>query len=125
MKIYKPLLLGVCVVSLGGLAMPVTASAEVGIYLNIGPPPLRHEVVPSPRHGYVWSPGYWNARHNRHTWQAGHWERERAGYRFSQPGWTQRDNRWQLERGHWDRNDRDGDGVPNHVDRAPGNTDRH
>jgi hypothetical protein len=99
----------------------MTASAETAIYFNVAPPPARHEAIPAPRRGYLWSPGYWNAKGKRHMWQAGHWERERAGYRFSQPAWTQRDGRWQLERGRWAKGDRDGDGVPNAVDRAPDN----
>ena len=49
------------------------------------------------------------------------WERDRTGYNYAQPGWTQHDNQWQLQRGHWNKGDRDGDGVPNPVDRAPDN----
>jgi WXXGXW repeat (2 copies) len=124
MKFRKSLLVGLCLASLGGIAVPMTASAEVGIYLNMAPPPARYEVVPAPRRGYVWAPGYWNASRNRHVWKAGHWERERRGYHYTEPAWTQRDNRWQLERGRWQRGDRDGDGVPNYADRAPDNPRR-
>ena len=121
MKFRKSLLVALCVASLGGISAPMTASAEVGIYFSVAPPPVRYEAIPAPRHGYVWAPGYWNAKHNRHVWQAGHWERERAGYYYNQPSWTQRDNRWQLQQGRWNKGDRDGDGVPNAVDRAPTN----
>jgi WXXGXW repeat (2 copies) len=104
MRFRKTLLVGLCVASLGGLSVPIVASAEVGVFFNIAPPENRIEVVPAPRHGYLWSPGYWNAKgNNHHAWQAGHWERERAGSHFVQPGWTQHDNRWQLNRGHWDK----------------------
>ena len=89
MKFRKTLLVALCAASLGGLAAPMTASAEVRIYLNTAPPPLRYEAVPAPRAGYLWAPGYWNARNNRHYWQAGHWERERRGYHYNQPTWTQ------------------------------------
>jgi hypothetical protein len=124
MKFRKTLLVALCAASIGGLAAPMTANADVGIYLNIAPPPVRYEAVPAPRAGYVWAPGYWNARNNRHYWQAGHWERNRKGYHYNQSTWTQHDNRWQLERGHWNKGDRDGDGVPNSVDRAPDNSTR-
>ncbi|NDP41378.1 MAG: BcpO-related WXXGXW repeat protein [Aromatoleum sp.] len=124
MRFRKSLLVGLCAASLGGISVPTTASAEVGVYFNIAPPPVRYEAIPAPRRGYVWSSGYWNAKGKRHVWQAGHWERERAGFRLAQPAWTQRDNRWQLERGHWNKWDRDGDGVPNAVDRAPDNPAR-
>jgi hypothetical protein len=124
MKFRKSLLAALCVASLGLVSVPMTASAASGIYLNFEPPPARVEAVPAPRRGYLWAPGYWNAKGNRHVWQAGHWERERTGYYFTQPTWTQRDNRWQLERGRWNRGDRDRDGVPNTVDRAPNDPTR-
>jgi hypothetical protein len=125
MKLRKTLLLAICVGSLAAITAPLTASAEVGIFLNVAPPPARYEAVPAPRNGYVWSSGYWNARGDRHVWQPGHWERQRRGYYLAQPTWTQRDNRWQLERGRWNRGDRDGDGVPNAMDRAPNNPNRN
>jgi hypothetical protein len=124
MKIRKNLLALTCAAAIGAMYMPLTANAEVGIFLNIAPPPSRHEVVPAPRQGYVWSSGYWNAKGEKHVWQAGHWEREKHGYHFTQPNWTQHDNRWELERGHWKKGDRDGDGVPNSLDRAPDNPNR-
>jgi hypothetical protein len=110
--------------SLGGISVHMTASADVGVYFNAAPPPVRYEAVPAPRRGYEWSPGYWNAKGKHHVWQGGHWERNRAGYYFTQPGWTERDNRWQLQRGGWVKGDRDHDGVPNSVDRAPDNPRR-
>lgn len=121
MKLRKTLLAAICVGTLAGIAAPLTANAKAGVYFNVAPPEPRYEVVPVPRRGYVWSHGYWNARGNRHVWQAGHWERERHGYYRSQSTWTQHDNRWQLERGRWNRGDRDHDGVPNNQDRAPNN----
>ena len=120
MTFRKWLLAALCVGSLGSISV-TTASADVGIYFNMAPPPVRYEVVPAPRHGYTWSPGYWNARGQRHVWQAGHWEKDRRGYHFAQPTWTQHNNRWQLERGRWNKGDSDHDGVPNAVDRAPDN----
>ena len=124
MRLRKSLVAVLCAASFGAISVPITASAEVGIYFNVAPPPVRYEAVPAPRRGYVWSEGYWNARGQRHVWQAGHWERQRTGYHFNQPTWTQRDDRWQLERGRWNRGDRDGDGVPNSRDRAPDNPNR-
>lgn len=115
-----------------------TAFAAVDVYINVPPPELRHEVVPSARAGYVWAPGYWNWRNNRHVWTKGHWERERRGFYYHPNRWTERDGRWLNERSRWDRNrpmgdrdrdgvpnardrDRDGDGIPNRIDRAPNN----
>ncbi len=120
------------------------ASAE--IYVNIAPPAARYEVVPAPRVGYVWVPGYWDWRGNKHIWARGHWERERHGFYYHPHRWVERDGRWALEKGRWDRErfvesrrgdrdrdgvpnrvdrDRDGDGVPNRLDRRPDNPNRH
>lgn len=130
MKLRKFLLAGICGASLIGAAVPVVANAQVGIYYNSAPPPVRFEAVPAARRGYVWVPGYWDGRGGRrHVWRTGHWERARNGYNYVQPNWVQRDNRWQLNRGGWQRGaggrDRDGDGVPNRRDRAPNNPYRH
>jgi YXWGXW repeat-containing protein len=124
MKFRKSLLVALCAATLG-TAAPLIANAEVRIYLNSAPPEVRYESVPAARRGYIWSPGYWNVKNKRHVWQAGYWQRERKGYHYIQPAWTQRDNRWQLERGRWNRGDRDGDGVPNRLDRAPDNPRRN
>jgi hypothetical protein len=131
--------------SLGVLPLPA-AAADVGIYLDVAPPAARYEVVPAPRRGYVWVPGFWDYRGRHHVWAKGHWERERPGMYWHPSRWEQRDGRYYLERGRWDRErfvdnrgrgdrdrdgvpnrvdrDKDGDGVPNRVDRAPNNPNR-
>jgi hypothetical protein len=135
----KKLLLSAIVASTFGAIAP--AAQAVDIFVNVAPPALRHEVVPAPRAGYLWAPGYWDWRSNKHYWVKGHWEKERAGYFYHQPQWAQRDGRWVMERSRWDRNrptgdrdrdgtpnvvdrDRDGDGVRNNQDRAPDNPRR-
>lgn len=116
----RKLLLGVIVASTFSTLAP-SAQAAVEVYVNVPPPAVRYEVVPSPRAGYVWAPGYWNWRSNRHVWTKGTWQRERAGYYYHPNRWTEREGRWVNERGRWDRSrpmgDRDRDGIPNRVDR--------
>ena len=89
--------------------------------VRFAPPAPRYEVVPAPRVGYVWAPGYWDYRHNRYHWVAGNWVRERPGYYYSSPTWVQHGDRWRstLVRG-WPkrRRDRD-DGIPNRRRRCP------
>lgn len=68
MKLRKLLIAGMCVASLGLTALPMAANAQVSVYFNAAPPPARYEAVPSARRGYIWVPGYWNARGNRHVW---------------------------------------------------------
>lgn len=142
----RKLLVGALVASSIGL-VPASASAEAGIFLDVAPPPPRHEAVPTARRGFIWAPGYWDWRKGRHVWVKGHWERERKGYYWHPQRWEQREGRWALERGRWDREryvanrrvlgdrdrdgvpnrfdrDRDGDGVPNRYDAAPNNPRR-
>jgi hypothetical protein len=114
----KNVLLGLLVASsFGATALP----AQAEIIVNIAPPPLRVEPVPAPRAGYVWEAGYWRWNGNRHVWVAGHWERHRAGYIYHAPQWVEHDGRWTFQSRRWDR---DGDGVPDRVDRHPNNPNR-
>ena len=125
MKFRKPLLAVLIAASLGGITLPTLARADVEVFLNKPPPPARIEVAPKPRRGYIWAPGYWDARGNKHAWRHGHWERQRTGYYYAEPRWVERNHGWALERGRWNRGDRDGDGVPNTRDRHPDNPNRH
>ena len=101
---------------------PAIANAQVGVSVIIGqaPPPPRFESVPPPRAGYVWAPGYWAWRHNRHHWVGGSWVVSRPGYIYHQPQWVRYDGRWRRQDARWDRGpngDRDHDGIPNRYDR--------
>ena len=137
----RKLLLSTIVASTFAAVAPM-AQASVDVFINVPPPAARYEVVPAPRAGYLWAPGYWDWRSHRHVWSKGHWERERVGYYYHPRNWTEREGRWVHERSRWDRNapmgdrdrdgipnirdrDRDGDGVPNRVDRAPDNPRRY
>ena len=124
--------------SLGGIGAATPAAAAIPIIVQIAPPAPRYEVVPAPRHGYVWAPGYWNWRNERHQWVAGAWVRDRPGYRYQETRWEERDGRWHMQRGNWKRHDldrdgipdkkdsdRDGDGVRNRDDRYPDNPRRN
>ncbi|WP_432377347.1 YXWGXW repeat-containing protein [Duganella sp. P38] len=42
-------------------------------YITVAPPPPRYERIPAPRAGYIWAPGYWDWRGNRHEWVGGSW----------------------------------------------------
>jgi hypothetical protein len=110
---------------------PAAAQASMNIGLTIGTPPPApvYEVVPAPRVGYVWAPGYWHWEGSRHVWHAGSWMPEHRGYNWVPDRWAQVHDGWRHEPGHWDRQvaynrpggDRDHDGVPNAYDRHPDN----
>ena len=119
----KKLILGSLVAAtLGAAALPAAAYTNVDFYVNVPPPAPRYEVVPAPRHGYAWVPGYWEWRGHRHIWVAGHWVAERPGYVYAPARWVERDGRWYYTRPGWHgRRDSDGDGVPDRYDAAPYN----
>ena len=103
----RKLILGsIVAAAVGSAALPAAARTNVDFYVNIAPPPVYAEAVPVPRAGFVWVPGYWDWRYNRHYWVAGHWVRARPGHYHYAPA------RWR---------DADRDGVPNRYDRAPTN----
>src|SRR5258708_26159547 len=63
---------------------PAAAQASMSVGLTIGTPPPApvYEVVPAPRVGYAWAPGYWHWEGSRHSWHAGYWMPERRGYHW-------------------------------------------
>ena len=70
---YERKLLFVALLAATVVSTPAIARSE--IYVNIGPPPPVVEVVPAPRPGYVWAPGYWGWNGHKHVWAKGHWKR--------------------------------------------------
>lgn len=97
--IKKILIASMLAASLVSVAVPASAA----IIVQIAPPAPRVELVPAPRRGYMWVPGYWDWRGKRHVWVKGSFLRERQGYRYNQPAWEERDGRWQMNRGSWAR----------------------
>jgi hypothetical protein len=88
---------------IGAAAVPLPSQAGVDLYVNIGPPVVRYEVVPERRAGYVWAPGYWDYRDNNHVWVGGFHVKERKGHHYQPHRWVEHDGRWNQEPGRWDR----------------------
>jgi len=130
-------------VTAASLWTALPASAQ--IYIDVAPPAPRYEVVPAPRAGFVWQPGYYEFRNHHHVWHNGYWVKERRGMYWHPSRWEQENGRYVFRHGSWDREkyvmhgngdrdhdgvpnradrDRDGDGVPNKYDRAPDNPHR-
>jgi WXXGXW repeat (2 copies) len=86
-------------------AMVTPAAAEVDLSITIGTPPPapRLEVIPAPRAGYVWAPGYWHWDGYHHVWMAGRWMAERPGYHWQPDHWVQSNGGWRHVPGYWDR----------------------
>ena len=87
---------------IGAVAMPLPSLAEV-VFVDRAPPAAQVEIVPGPRQGYVWSPGYYNYENNQHVWVKGESIREREGYSYQPNRWVEHDGRWNLESSRWDR----------------------
>ncbi|MGO4377594.1 YXWGXW repeat-containing protein [Pseudoduganella sp. RAF53_2] len=119
----KLLLAAMAAASLGSAALPLAASADV-LVVRTAPPPMRDEVVPAAREGYVWTPGYWRYNGHRYVWTHGKYVRERHGYYWREPAWKENNGRWEFTRGNWARGDRDRDGVPNRYDDHPNDPTR-
>ena len=102
MSLRNRVLLAAFALSAATVALPTAAATVVEI--QVAPPAPRVEVVPPPRVGYVWAPGYWRWNGRRHVWINGSWMRERRGWRWQPETWVQGPNgRWHLRRGYWVR----------------------
>lgn len=102
----KPIPFLAAVIFIGAVAViPVQSLAQVSVNLMLGdaPPPVRYEVVPAARPGYLWAPGFWNWNGRGHVWSAGHWERARSGQLYEPAEWRQDGDQWKLKRGEWKR----------------------
>ena len=119
--LMRRLLLGSLVAATLGAAFPAAARTSVEFYVNTPPPAPLYAVVPAPRAGFVWVPGYWDWRYNRHHWVTGHWVRHRPGYYYEPARWAQHDGRWAYAAPYWRSGDRDGDGIPDRYDAHPDN----
>jgi hypothetical protein len=94
-------------IAVGSAAMP--AAAQITINIGVAPPAPRYEVVPAPRSGYAWAPGYWRWENERHVWRNGRWLEARSGSHWVADSWEPRDGRHYYKPGKWER-DHDGDG---------------
>jgi hypothetical protein len=85
------------------VAASSVSPAAVSIDIDVAPPAPRVEVVPAPRAGYVWAPGYWEWRDSAHVWIPGRWIGERHGYHWVGDRWDQVGGHWHHFPGHWER----------------------
>ncbi len=101
---HKALVATLCLAAAGGSwLLPGVSAAAVGIDIDIAPPAPRVEVVPPPRAGYVWAPGYWAWRGGVHAWVPGRWVVARRGYHWVPDRWVRVGPHWHYARGYWAR----------------------
>ena len=73
------------------MVTPAAAQVELNVSIGVPPPAPVYEVVPVPRVGYVWAPGYYRWDGGRHVWIAGRWMEERRGYHWVPDRWARGD----------------------------------
>ena len=94
----------ICVAGILAIALaatPALVQSAVSVEITVAPPVPRVEVVPPPRPGYVWGPGYWRWDGHRHVWAEGRWMRARHGNVWVPEHWNQKGNHWVFVPGHW------------------------
>ena len=96
-------LLSLLLIAAATVVAPATSYGAVIVDVDVAPPPLQVEVVPAPRAGFVWGPGYWNWVGGHHVWVGGRWIHERPGYHWVPETWVQAGPHWHFQRGHWAR----------------------
>jgi hypothetical protein len=69
----------------------------------IAPPRLRVVVVPAPRPGWIWSPGYWNWSGAAYVWTDGVWLPARPGFSYVPAHWDRFAGGWRFIPGGWIR----------------------
>jgi hypothetical protein len=99
----RKLLLATLLLAATASMSPAVSSAAVDIDIDVAPPPARVEVVPGPRAGFVWAPGFWEWRGHEHVWVGGRWMRERRGYHWVPDTWVGNGPHYHYARGHWER----------------------
>ncbi len=76
------------------LAIPAASFAQIGVFINVGPPALPvYEQPPCPAPAYIWSPGYWAWSPNGYYWVPGTW------VMAPQPGLLWTPGFWAFENG--------------------------
>ena len=105
MKFQSIFCVSLIAISAGFMALISPSQAQVVGEIRIGPPPEpRYEVLPPPRRGYIWTPGYWRWNGYRHVWVRGEYIRIRPGYRYMPPRWERRDEGdWRFRERRWER----------------------
>jgi hypothetical protein len=84
------------------MVTPAAAQVDLNVSISVPPPAPVYEVVPAPRAGYVWAPGFWRWDGGRHVWAPGRWMEERHGYHWVPDRWAHNGPGWHHEVGHWD-----------------------
>ncbi len=96
------LCMAACVPGQRGYGLFEAALTTAAILSTLPPPAPRVTVVPAPREGYAWQPGYWTRDDDTWVWLDGTWAVESADLEWSAPHWEQVGVAlWSLVPGQW------------------------
>ena len=102
MKIRASILVVSLLAGLCACVAESPARARAFVDIEVRPPPDRVVVVPAPRSGYVYAPGYWRWNGRTHVWVDGRFLRERRDAHWIPAHWEERHGRYHFEEGHWE-----------------------
>jgi WXXGXW repeat (2 copies) len=101
MKLSTAILIAALSVATAACVAPAPR-AHGYVEVTVRPPAPRVVVVPAPRVGYVWAPGYWQWNGHTHLWVDGVWIHEKRGQHWVAAHWEEgRKGYWHFEEGHW------------------------
>ncbi len=85
------------------LTMSMASSAQVGISVTFGPPPLPiYEQPLCPGEGYIWTPGYWAWDGDDYYWVPGTWVlAPEVGFLWTPPWWGWDGGVFLFHEGFW------------------------
>jgi len=85
------------------LSIVAVAKAQIGVYVNFGPPPIPvYEQPLCPGEGYVWTPGYWAWDGYEYYWVPGTWVLVPEVGFFWTPGyWGWEERGFFFHEGYW------------------------
>lgn len=90
-----------------GLFTMMAAHAQINVYINTPPPPIRYDLRPPPPNpGLSWIDGFWEPSRGQYRWHPGYWQQppfENAYY--VHPHYDHVDRGWRLREGYWSHED--------------------
>jgi hypothetical protein len=90
-----------CLVALFlGMALTVSAPAQVSVYIGVAPPP--------PVLGMIWVGGFWTPQGHHYRWVPGRYEQPPyPGASWSHPHYDHYREGWRYDEGYWGHEDHD------------------
>jgi hypothetical protein len=94
-------LFAAAIAAIGFAAFPAASQEVLFTTIDSPPPAMKVEVVPAPRVGYVYTPGYWDYKDRTYVWVEGTFVPERKGYVYVAPRYEQKEGKWRMYSSRW------------------------